>query len=252
MKNPPLTQTQRKELDENGFVSLGKLLTDEQIQAILLRVEELLKEEGDMGGHELFDSEHIQHPKEEGADRIANLVNKGAVFDTFYTHPQVLTAVRHVIGADIHLSSLNFRSAKPGKGRQKLHADWKEAVTPGNFKVCNSIWLLDDFTPNNGATRVVPGSHLAGNIPTDVLDNPEAPHPDEILIQAPAGTVVIFNAHTWHGGTTNLTNQPRRAIHSYFCRADQPQQTDQKRWITHETLERLSDDTRKLLNVVTE
>ena len=176
-------------------------------------------------------------------------MNKGAVFDIFYTHPMVLDAVQHVIGKAFHLSSLNFRSAKPDKGHQKLHADWREGVVPTDFKVCNSIWLLDDFTSKNGATRVVPGSHLLQKVPPEVIEDPEAPHPEEVLIEAPAGTLVIFNAHTWHGGTTNQTNLPRRAIHSYFCRADQPQQTDQKRWITKETLDRISEQTRKLLNV---
>jgi ectoine hydroxylase-related dioxygenase (phytanoyl-CoA dioxygenase family) len=244
-----LTSDQLSDLDRDGFVSLGQLLSTNQLEEIRNRVDELVLEEGEMGGHELFDSKHIQHPKEEGADRIANLVNKGAVFDIFYTHPMVLAAVQHVIGPDLHLSSLNFRSAKPGKGQQKLHADWKEGVKPMDFKVCNSIWLLDEFTNQNGATRVIPGSHLLQKVPAEVLEYPEAPHPEEVLILAPAGTVIIFNAHIWHGGTTNCTKLPRRAIHSYFCRADQPQQTDQIRWITKETLDRVSDQSRKILNV---
>lgn len=144
---------------------------------------------------------------------------------------RVLAAVARIVGAELKLSSLNYRAAKPRAGEQKLHVDWHETVAPGDYKVCNSIWLLDDFSEANGATRIVPGTHLNGKLPQDELEDPWAKHPDQVLIEAPAGTVVIFNSHTWHGGTTNTTDLPRRAIHSYFCRRDQPQQIDQQRYI---------------------
>lgn len=236
-----LSPGEKNFLDQNGYLNLGKILSDEQLHAIRNKIQELLEREGENAGSELIDSPYIRHPKESGADRLADLVNKGAEFDIFYTHPKVLAAISHVLGADIKLSSLNYRAAKPGAGLQKLHVDWHEAVTPGDYKVCNSIWLLDDFYRENGATRVVPGSHLNSSLPQDVLDDPLAPHPEEVIIKAPAGSVVIFNSHVWHGGTTNQTSSARRAIHSYFCRRDQPQQVDQKRYIRKETLERLPE-----------
>ena len=94
-----------------------------------------MKSEGDKAGSELLDSPYIRHPKEAGADRLADLVNKGEVFDIFYTHPRVLAGISHVLGKSIKLSSLNYRAAKPGMGLQKLHVDWHEAVTPGQYKV---------------------------------------------------------------------------------------------------------------------
>jgi ectoine hydroxylase-related dioxygenase (phytanoyl-CoA dioxygenase family) len=122
-------------------------------------------------------------------------------------------------------------------------------VTPGDYYVCNSIWLLDDFTEENGATRVVPGSHRSGRMPSDDMQDTAAAHPDQKLLIAPAGTVVIFNSHTWHGGTTNRTDRPRRALHSYFCRRDQPPQLDQKKHIRPATLVRLSHAARWILDV---
>lgn len=244
-----LSDEEQKFLDENGYLSLGILLDAQQRQEILKRVNEILQEEGANAGFELFDSPHIKHPKELGSDRLANLANKGEVFDIFYTHPKVLAAVRHVLGGDVKLSSLNYRAALPGFGLQKLHVDWKEPVSQGDYKVCNSIWLLDDFSPANGATRLVAGSHLWGKVPADVMDNPEDAHPQEIILKEPAGTVVIFNSHTWHGGTTNKTSAPRRAIHSYFCRGDQPQQLDHQRFINAETRARISPSMRALLAV---
>lgn len=244
-----LTQEEKDFLDQNGYLNLGKILTDDQVAAILKRIDELLAEEGEMAGKELFDSPYIRHPKEAGADRLADLVNKGQIFDQFYKTPRVLAAVSHVLGTNIQLSSLNYRAARPGDGLQKLHVDWGETIDEGDYKVCNSIWLLDDFTKLNGATRIVPGTHLSSNLPQDVLEDQMAPHPDELLIEAPAGTVVIFNSHTWHGGTNNKTDKPRRSIHSYFCRRDQPQQVDQSRYIKDETRIRIGKAAEYLLNV---
>jgi hypothetical protein len=235
-----LTQIEKDFLDRNGYLNLGQLLSDIEVERINQRIHSLMTDEGDQAGSELLDSPYIRHPKETGADRLADLVNKGDVFDIFYTHPRVLAGIAHVLGQSIKLSSLNYRAAKPGMGLQKLHVDWHEAVAPGEYKVCNSIWLLDSFSKENGATRIVPGTHLGGELPQEVLSDPEAPHPNEVIIDAPAGSVFIFNSHTWHGGTTNKTSKSRRSIHSYFCRSDQPQQVDQSRYIRKETLNRLS------------
>ena len=244
-----LTQEEKTFLAENGYLNLGKLLSDSDLEKIKIRIEELLINEGKKAGAELIDSPYIRHPKEEGADRLADLVNKGGEFDIFYTHPKVLAAVAEVVGEELKLSSLNYRSAKPGKGLQKLHVDWHEAIQPGDFRVCNSIWLLDDFSKANGATRIVPKTHLNGELPQDKMEDPWAPHPDEIIIDAPAGSVFIFNSHTWHGGTNNSSGKPRRAIHSYFCRRDQPQQIDQKKYILPETLHRISNPAKNILAV---
>jgi len=244
-----ITAEEKAFLAENGYLSLGNVLNQAQLDAIRHRIKELLYEEGEKSGAELWDSPYIRHPKEEGADRLANLVNKDPLFDIFYTHPRVLAGVAEVIGPDLKLSSLNYRAAIPGKGKQKLHADWHEAVTPGNYLVCNTIWLLDDFTKENGATRLVPGTHLSGILPQEELEDPWATHPDEILVEEPAGTVVIFNSHTWHGGTDNHTDAPRRSVHSYFCHRDQPQQLNQQKYILPETYARLSEAARWTLGV---
>src|SRR5688572_5601307 len=245
-----LTQAEKDFLDQNGYLNLGQLLSNLQVEKINNRINSLMNSEGDNAGSELLDSPYIRHPKEAGADRLADLVNKGEVFDIFYTHPRVLAGIAHVLGPSIKLSSLNYRAAKPGMGLQKLHVDWHEAVAAGQYKVCNSIWLLDDFSKENGATRIVPGTHHSGVLPQDILPDPEGPHTEEEIIEAPAGSVFIFNSHAWHGGTTNRTDKNRRSIHSYFCRSDQPQQVDQSRYIKNETLNRLSPAAVKILGLV--
>lgn len=110
--------------------------------------------------------------------------------------------------------------------------------------------IIDNFTKMNGATRVVPGSHRANALPEEAISDPSAPHPGEALLLGEAGTVVIFNAHTWHGGTRNRTDQPRRAMHAYFCRRDQKQQTDQRRYARPETAARLRDAARFILDIL--
>src|SRR5690554_454919 len=244
-----LSKEEKDFLDQNGYLNLGRILTDGQLSSIRNKIQQLLEQEGENAGSELLDSPHIRHPKESGADRLADLVNKGEEFDVFYTQPKVLAAISHVLGKNIKLSSLNYRSAKPGAGLQKLHVDWHEAVAPQDYKVCNSIWLLDDFSKENGATRVVPQTHLKSQLPQDAMQDPMDSHVDEVIIEAPAGSVVIFNSHTWHGGTTNSTAQPRRSIHSYFCRKDQPQQVDQQRYVKQETLDRLGEGAAEILGL---
>ncbi|WP_339923470.1 phytanoyl-CoA dioxygenase family protein [uncultured Cyclobacterium sp.] len=244
-----LTKEEQQLLRINGYLNLGKLLSDDSLIEIRQRVDEILEEEGENAGAELMQSPSIRHPKESGATRIGDLVNKGAAFDIFYTHPKVLAAISMVLGEQFKLSSLNYRAALPGAGLQKLHVDWPESIQNTDFMVCNSIWLLDDFFKENGATRVVPGTHLQSALPAEAMDDPMDSHPDEKIIVAEAGSVVIFNSHTWHGGTTNHTAQPRRAIHSYFCKRDQVQQTNQRQFIRKGTLERISTEAAYLLGL---
>lgn len=236
-----LTQAQREQLDRDGFLPLPGILSDAQLTAMRARIQQLLAAEGEDAGKEVH--------QEQGTDRLSDLVNKDPVFEVCFTHPQVLAGIAHVLRNDLKLSSLNFRAALPGDGLQGLHADWSGPVEAGDYYVCNSIWLLDDFTEANGATRVVPGTHRSGKVPQQAMEDPKGTHPDEVLLTAPAGTVVIFNSHVWHGGTLNTTDAPRRALHSYFCRRDQTQQLDQRRYIRPETYRRLSPAARTILDV---
>jgi hypothetical protein len=227
-------------LDRDGYVPLPGVLSVGQLTAIRARLAELLAAEGDQAGLEVH--------QEAGADRLADLINKGPMFQACVTDSRVLACIAHVLG-DFKLSSLNFRAALPGHGHQPLHADWGGPVPPDGYQVCNSIWLLDDFTADNGATRVVPGSHRYDRPARESLPDPAAAHPDEVQLIAPAGTVVVFNSHLWHGGTLNRSDRPRRALHSYFTRRANRQQLDQKKYIRQESLARLNPAARFILDV---
>jgi ectoine hydroxylase-related dioxygenase (phytanoyl-CoA dioxygenase family) len=236
-----LTDAERAQLDRDGYVPLFGVMDAAQVAAFNDRLAELLTAEGDGAGKEVH--------QEAGTERLSNLIDKGELFTQCFTEPRVLAAIAHVLGGDLKLSSLNARAALPGQGLQHLHADWNEAVAPDQYQVCNSIWLLDDFTAENGATRVVAGSHRSGKMPRDEMEDPGQPHPDERVLIAPAGTVVVFNSHTWHGGTLNRTQHPRRAMHSYFTRRHHAQQLDQRAHLRPETVARLTPAQRLILDV---
>ncbi|WP_350274475.1 phytanoyl-CoA dioxygenase family protein [Kribbella sp. HUAS MG21] len=235
-----LTPGEKEQLDRDGFLALEGILTAEEVSAINERLAELTAAEGDRAGLEVH--------QEKGTDRLADLVNKDGKFEVCFSHPRVLAAMQHVLG-EFRLSSLNSRAALPGEGHQALHADFGQPVEPGAYEVCNSIWLLDDFTPENGATRVVPGSHRRGTMPTDELPDPTAPHPDQLQLTGRAGDVIIFNSHLWHGGTRNQTTAPRRAMHSYFAHRNLPQQLNQQTYLRPETYNRLTPAQHFILDV---
>lgn len=236
-----ITDDERAFLDVNGYLPLPAILSPQQVREFNARLDAIFDAEGDMAGSEF--------KIEPGAGRLCDLVNKDPMFQTCYTHPRVLAAIAHVLDGDMKLSSLNCRFAQPGLGLQALHADWNGAVAPGEYQVCNSIWLLSDFTETNGATRVVPGSHRSGKTPQDVMYDAKADHPDQLMLLGEAGTVVVFNSHTWHGGTLNQTKQPRRAMHSYFTRRHNSQQTDQRKYATAATRARCSAAAQFLLDI---
>jgi ectoine hydroxylase-related dioxygenase (phytanoyl-CoA dioxygenase family) len=235
-----MTNRERDQLDRDGFVVLENCMDDRLRRDLRARIHELFDEEGDRAGHEF--------KTEENAHRLANLVDKGEVFRRAIVLAPVLECVRHVLGSDCKLSSLNARSADPGTDvGQPLHVDMGAIPDQQGYWVCNTVWMLDDFTPDNGPTRMIPGSHKWGTRPQDVLADPLAPHPDEVLLIGKAGGVAVMNAHMWHAGTANRSAAPRLAMHAFYCRRDKPQQQYQKRLLRPETQAGLDPELRHIL-----
>ena len=111
---------------------------------------------------------------------------------------------RPLIGPITKLSSLNARSANAHNGEsQPLHVDAGAVADESGYWVCNTIWMLDDFTAENGATRMIPRSHAWRRLPEPGITDSV---PGEELVTGEAGTVVIMNTHMWHGGTANQTD----------------------------------------------
>ena len=98
----------RMDLDDKGYTVFHGLIDGSWLAELRERFEELCAEEGAASG--------IEVSQEAGARLLADLVNKGSVFDAIYTDPVVLAAAHHVIGRDMKLHSLNGRDALPGEG----------------------------------------------------------------------------------------------------------------------------------------
>jgi ectoine hydroxylase-related dioxygenase (phytanoyl-CoA dioxygenase family) len=235
-----MTPNDRDQLDRDGYVILENYMGQQLLGELRQRIGQLFLSEGDQAGAEF--------KREEQTLRLANLVDKGEVFERAIAMPEVLERIGHVLGPQFKLSSLNARSANPhSTWVQPLHADMGAIPDEKGYWVANTVWMLDDFTQENGAIRMVPGSHRWGKLPQDAVTELQAPHPDEVLITGKAGTVVVMNAHMWHGGTANRTGKPRCAMHAFYARWDKPQQQYQKRLLRPEVQERLTPPLRKLL-----
>src|SRR5690242_19591285 len=226
-----------RRLRDDGFAIFPGLISEEEVADYRQREEELFAIEGERSG-----SEFKQEP---GTRRLANCVDKGEIFEKAIENPVVLECVQAVLGADFKLSSFNVRSANPQSNcGQPLHADSGAIADERGYWVCNSVWMLDDFTAENGATRMLPGSHRWRRVPpVESYDS----LPGEELVLGKAGTVVIMNAHMWHGATANRTQAPRRAMHVYYTRADKPQQQYQKKLLSAEVVRQLSPEARRIL-----
>lgn len=244
-----LTEVEKTDLEMQGFVCLPNVISEEQTSLFVARLEELLEAEGERAG--------IEVSQQEGSLRLSDLINKDKIFDYCYTQPRLLAAVSQILSSDFKVHSLNSHFSLPGQGHQKLHADWgsaneketQEFKELGRYFVANSLWLLDDITDDNGPPRFVPGSHRRGVFIEEEMEDCLQAHPEEVFVNAPAGTVVVFNGHTWHGATLNRSDQPRRVMHMAFVRRHLPQQTDQKAYLRPETNERLTTQMRFLLDV---
>ena len=128
-------------------------------------------------------------------------------------NPQVLAVIERVLGDDVVLGSMNARIVRPGDPDQGLHSDIPRVHrrTLGVPLMLQAVWMIDGFTPDNGAT-IVPGSHRhAESYPPQGMGIPYAIQPT-----GPAGSVLLFNGQCWHGGGANRSHQRRRAAFGHY------------------------------------
>ncbi len=223
----------RRQLDVAGYVRLEGFIPPPLLARLREQIEAVFAAEGTDAGAEF--------KQESDCRRLANLVDKGTVFRESIAHPLLLPWIEQVLGPRFKLSSLNVRSVNARcPTTQPLHCDMAAIADDRGYWVCNTVWMIDDFTPENGPLRVVPGSHRWGRLPQAALADPTLKHPDEVIITGKAGDVVVMNAHVWHGGMPNNTDRPRTAMHAFYCRSDKPQQQHQKRLLRPQTLDRLT------------
>jgi len=239
-----MTPAQHHQLNDQGYLFFQSLLQVGQIAALLTCLETLWATEGEEAGAENY--------LETGVRRLANLANKGEIFRGIYTHPQVLEIVETVMGPDIRISMVNARDVPPQTGvRMPFHmdSDGGRHRDEKGYNAATAIWMLDEFTVENGATAFVPGSHLFGKSPKEVLTDLNTSHPDEIIVVGQPGDVLVFNGHCWHAGRPNLTDGHRRALLVHYLRADVPRPANRRQHLDPENAAALTPREREMLGL---
>lgn len=164
-------------------------------------------------GRNFFEGFHTQ--------RVYAVFAKTRAFDDLAVHPLLTAALDHVLGPHHQFSAPVALQIGPGEKAQVLHRDEDVYPLPRPHPpvVVNSMWALCDFTADNGATRLVPGSHRW----------PDDRRPDEsetVPATMPAGSVLIYLGGLWHGGGANTTDRPRPGlILEYVVSWLRPQET---------------------------
>ena len=138
--------------------------------------------------------------------RIYALFAKTRGFDELATHPLLLGVLDRVLG-HYQLSGPVGIDIGPGETAQGLHRDdvVYPLAWPHQQVVLNTMWALDDFTEDNGATLIVPGSHR-----TSPADMP--PVTDAVVATMPAGSVMFYVGTVWHAGGANRTGERRLGV----------------------------------------
>jgi len=156
--------------------------------------------------------------------RIYNLLARGKVYERIPVHPNVLPIVEGVLDAGCLVSSLSSIAIDPGERAQPIHADDQLLPLPKPHvaTVCNTMWALTDFTEANGATRLVPGSHLDDHSPEFGGEYPS------IAAEMRRGSVLVWHGSLWHGGGANRTAARRLGIAMNYCAGWIRQQENQQ------------------------
>jgi hypothetical protein len=227
------------DLERFGYCMVADALDAATLAAVRARLEEQAVAEKKLGIHKPGTDEE---PDEMVNQWVHMLVNKGKVFQKIALHPLGQRLAHHVLGEQFMLSDMAAHITWPNNGLMGLHIDqwWlPQPAMPGEPyhragsinrsnvpmgdpvrathpinppAVVNVFWAITDFTVENGATRLVPGSHLSGR-------NPDPKRDDYPVVQAivPAGSAVIWEGRTWHAAGLNRSNGPRIGLTTYFC-----------------------------------
>ena len=175
--------------------------------------------------------------------RVYNLLAFDDVWQRAPVHPSVLPIVDAVLDPGCLISSLSSINIGPGERAQPIHADDQLIPLPKPHPptVCNSMWALTDFTEANGATRLIPGSHLRDHSP-----DYGAPY-DSIAAEMPKGSVLVWHGSLWHGGGANTTSGRRIGIAMNYCAGYIRQQENQQLGLPVEKVKTFSPRLRQLV-----
>jgi len=200
----------RRKLDDDGYCLVPDALGAEELATVRAALDRVLDEDDAAGAA-------LRYGPDGANQRVWALLNRGEEFVRLATHPLGLAIVRSGLGPDIQLSNLSANVTGPGGDREigRLHTDQGFLPEPWEYQLATNVaFFLDDFTEENGATLVVPGSHLDTAVPDHGLA-PSAP----MRLTGKAGTMAVWDGRLHHATGLNRTaDQRRRGIFSTYIR----------------------------------
>jgi len=222
-------------IERDGYTIVENAIEPELVEALAA---DLLRLEAELDARPAGNSFEGAHTV-----RIYNLLAHGEVHRRVPVHPNVLPVVERVLDPGCLISSLSSISIGPGETAQPIHADDQLLPLPKPHPplVCNTMWALTDFTEANGATRVVPGSHLWDHSPT------YGQHYDSVPAEMPRGSVLVWHGSLWHGGGANRTGERRVGIAMNYCAGFIRQQENQQLGLSPDLVRRFPPRLRELV-----
>jgi len=200
-----------KILRSAGTCTIANVISATEADAARLAVQRHAEADRVRGHHHVYGDGKIR--------RVWGLVSKDAIFRHLIQHPLVLAIWKRILGEDLIASSFTANIVGPGAPGGGWHADYPYWMMcppfPVGFLAAQTIWMLDDFTPQNGATVWIPGSQ-------DLLRQPT---PKEIkgrktaIAQAPKGSVFFGHAAIWHQCLPNHTGSERIGLLGMYARS---------------------------------
>jgi ectoine hydroxylase-related dioxygenase (phytanoyl-CoA dioxygenase family) len=178
--------------------------------------------------------------------RTGGLIARAPSSHDLVMHPTVTGAVGSVLGhaSTFQLHLTQVISIEPGQGAQYIHRDqWAFDFFefPAGYEVtCNTIWAMNDFTDENGGTRLIPGSHRF----EDKLKFTEA---DTEAAEMRKGSVLLYTGALYHGGGPNRSDGPRNGANITYCVGWLRQEENQYLSVPPEIARELPDDLLRMM-----
>jgi ectoine hydroxylase-related dioxygenase (phytanoyl-CoA dioxygenase family) len=224
-----------RQIADQGYTIVENAVDLDLIDAIN---EDLLRLEVDLGivpADNLFEGSRTV--------RIYNLLVHGSLYEQIPVYPSILPICEGVLDRGLLVSSLSSIAIGPEETPQPIHADDQIIPLPKPHPptVCNTMWALTDFTEANGATRIIPGTHLANESPDLVSAY------DSIPAELERGSVLVWHGSLWHGGGANTTDARRVGIAMNYCAGYIRQQENQQLGVPVDTARRFPHRLQELI-----
>ncbi|HZR80096.1 MAG TPA: phytanoyl-CoA dioxygenase family protein [Candidatus Binatia bacterium] len=198
------TETRLRSFVDEGYVILEGLLDRTELADITAALAPYERDRP-MGRND-FEGDRSQ--------RVYSLAAKGAAFQRLAEHPRIVELLDRVLLPNYLLSTMQSIRLHPGENAQAWHTDDAFYLLPRprpSVLGVSVIWAIEDFTEENGATEIIPGSHRWAG------DHPDERAHEERAAVMPAGSAIVFDAALWHRGGENRSAGTRLAISPQYC-----------------------------------